>query len=65
MQESEKGSYVETVVFKGRYYMRYVGIHGIMDLGEMRRRSGDMIQMVHGRFQWYALVKPVMNPGVP
>jgi hypothetical protein len=45
--------------------MRYVEVDGIMDLGEMRRISGGMIQMVHGRFQWYALVKPVMNFGVP
>jgi hypothetical protein len=45
--------------------MRCVEVDGIMELGEMRRRSGGMIQMVHGRFQWYALLKPVINFGVP
>jgi hypothetical protein len=37
---------------RGRYYPRYFGIHEkvVTNLGEMRRRNADVIQVVHGRF---------------
>jgi hypothetical protein len=47
----EEESWVQTVVFKGRYYPRHFGVQEkIMNLRGMRRRNADVIKVVHGKF---------------